>query len=211
MNELFNDSARGKLLVAGEYLVLAGATALALPLKYGQTLEVEETDTPGIEWESHAPSGKWFSARFDNRNFRVLTPENLKIAERLKTLLLAARQLNPWFLVSGKGFKVKTRSNYPLEWGLGSSSTLCYLVASWAGVKPHDLHTLTSNGSGYDVACAGSRDMLFYRLVDSQPETMPAFPGRAMVENTWFVYLGFKKNTEMEVTNFPCDGIQEGN
>ena len=34
----------GKLLISGEYVVLDGATALALPTKFGQSLEVVEID-----------------------------------------------------------------------------------------------------------------------------------------------------------------------
>ena len=34
----------GKFLLTGEYLVLKGATALALPLKKGQSLDVEILD-----------------------------------------------------------------------------------------------------------------------------------------------------------------------
>ena len=34
----------GKLLISGEYVVLDGATALALPTRFGQTLEVEEIE-----------------------------------------------------------------------------------------------------------------------------------------------------------------------
>ncbi len=36
--------AHGKLLISGEYLVLSGAEALAVPLKKGQWLEVEEAN-----------------------------------------------------------------------------------------------------------------------------------------------------------------------
>ncbi|MBR5216496.1 MAG: hypothetical protein IKV80_09795 [Bacteroidales bacterium] len=45
----------GKFLLTGEYLVLKGATALALPLKKGQSLEVENLDSNDglIHWDAY--------------------------------------------------------------------------------------------------------------------------------------------------------------
>jgi mevalonate kinase len=43
----------GKLLITGEYLVLDGAKALALPTKFGQNLTVEEGANQEISWTSH--------------------------------------------------------------------------------------------------------------------------------------------------------------
>ena len=44
----------GKFLLTGEYLVLKGATALALPLKKGQSLDVETLDSNEglIHWDA---------------------------------------------------------------------------------------------------------------------------------------------------------------
>ena len=41
----------GKLLITGEYLVLDGAKAFALPTKFGQKLTIEETE--GHCWTAH--------------------------------------------------------------------------------------------------------------------------------------------------------------
>jgi mevalonate kinase len=38
----------GKLLLTGEYLVLEGATALAVPTKFGQDLSVEKIKEPQV-------------------------------------------------------------------------------------------------------------------------------------------------------------------
>lgn len=47
----------GKLMITGEYLVLAGASALAMPVKYGQTLRVIQREAENrdlsILWETH--------------------------------------------------------------------------------------------------------------------------------------------------------------
>ena len=42
----------GKLLITGEYLVLDGAKALALPTKYGQYLTVTSGTNQEIHWTS---------------------------------------------------------------------------------------------------------------------------------------------------------------
>ena len=42
----------GKLLITGEYLVLNGAKALALPTKFGQSLEVSSIEEKKIIWTS---------------------------------------------------------------------------------------------------------------------------------------------------------------
>ena len=47
-----NFFANGKLLLTGEYAVLRGACALALPTKFGQHLTVEENNSNFINWKS---------------------------------------------------------------------------------------------------------------------------------------------------------------
>ena len=48
----------GKFLLTGEYLVLKGATSLALPLKFGQSMEVETLDKNEnlIHWDASVKS-----------------------------------------------------------------------------------------------------------------------------------------------------------
>ena len=54
---------RGKLLLSGEYLVLKGARALALPTKLGQTLSFEKKQSSQLIWKSLDKNGlSWFSA-----------------------------------------------------------------------------------------------------------------------------------------------------
>jgi mevalonate kinase len=49
----------GKLLITGEYLVLDGAKAFALPTKFGQSLIIEEGSNKAIQWVSYDGS-VWF-------------------------------------------------------------------------------------------------------------------------------------------------------
>ena len=63
-----NFYSNGKLLLTGEYLVLDGAKALAIPTKFGQDLLVEPIQEPELIWASFTNTGDcWFEA-FGGRN-----------------------------------------------------------------------------------------------------------------------------------------------
>ena len=205
MNGVIKIHANGKLLITGEYLVLAGAKALALPVRFGQTMQVEESEGKYISWESYTFRQQWFEAKFDPTTFHVIHADNHTIATRLKNLLTAAHGLNPEFPVIYSGCKVSVSANYPVEWGLGSSATLIYLVARWAGVDPYELNRLVAMGSGYDIACAGKKELLFYRLDNGHADISIAHAGQALCENTWFTYLGNKQDSDGEIRLFLGD------
>jgi hypothetical protein len=76
------------------------------------------------------------------------------------------------------------------------------MVAAWAEVDAFDLYRLISNGSGYDLACASRKRLLYYQLRNGQPETTDAHAGKALRENTWFAYLGNKQDSAIEVNAF---------
>ncbi|MFZ4522524.1 MAG: GYDIA family GHMP kinase [Bacteroidales bacterium] len=194
--------ANGKLLLSGEYLVLEGAKALALPVRFGQQMIIHSEPGRILNWNSISPEGSWFTARFDPDAFNVLSATNQKVATTLKRLLVAARKLNPMFLKGSAGWSVQVTANYPLAWGLGSSSTLCYLVAEWAEIEAFELFRKVSEGSGYDIACAGRKELLFYQLNKGQPVITPVKEGKALRDNTYFVYLGHKQDTQKEVKAF---------
>ena len=59
--------ANGKLLITGEYLVLKGALALAVPLNKGQTLTVDESNESGLHWRAEIPNGFWFEVKFNDK------------------------------------------------------------------------------------------------------------------------------------------------
>ena len=101
----------GKLLITGEYLVLDGAKALAVPTKFGQDLIINKIDTPYLLWESFDTNNNiWFSCKFD---MVYLEPnvEN-KISQTLSGVLKEARSLNKNFLSDSSGFQVKTNLSF---------------------------------------------------------------------------------------------------
>lgn len=56
----------GKLMISGEYLVLSGARALAMPVSYRQTLTVEQrpASRPGLNWTTRVKGNSWLQAGF---------------------------------------------------------------------------------------------------------------------------------------------------
>jgi len=204
----------GKLLLTGEYAVLDGALSFALPTKYGQTLTINEVDSPLLFWTSLDEKGeKWFHTSlnldlFRNPEVEVSNElENLrtsedKVSEMLFRILLEAKRLNPEFLMGEIGYEVQTRLSFPREWGLGSSSTLIYNVAQWAKVDPFALLSKTFNGSGYDIACAQHNQPILYQLKDGEPFIKEIEFNPPFKDALYFVHLNRKQNSREGITRY---------
>ena len=150
----------GKLLLTGEYLVLDGALALAIPTSFGQSLEIASPDQGYIHWKSYDHLGNcWFEW-----SFNIEDKPNNGVRETLLKILSAARKLNPEFLTGSSGVEVKTTLDFPREWGLGSSSTLVNNIAQWAEVDPFKLLWNSFGGSGYDIAAASRDTPILYSV-----------------------------------------------
>jgi mevalonate kinase len=202
MTSSINARANGKLLISGEYLVLAGAKALALPVRFGQASEITENHDRVIRWISRQPDGVWFTCELDPADLRVRITNDPVTASVLSNLFQAARRLNGSFPEPETGFVVNVSANYPLAWGLGSSSTLISLVANWARVDPFALFRQVSEGSGYDIACAVRSGTIFYQWDGAQPLIWDAQPGEALRRYAYFVSLGNKQDSKKEVASF---------
>ncbi|MDX5321837.1 MAG: hypothetical protein LPK45_11910, partial [Bacteroidota bacterium] len=129
MEEIRKYRANGKLMLFGEYAVLDGCPAIAWPTRFGQELETrsDSVQVKGLYWKSINHKGEiWFEAYFDE-NFQLLHELQDEIALSLQKILLHAQALNPAFLHDGLYHEAIIRTDYPAEWGLGSSSTLVYL------------------------------------------------------------------------------------
>ena len=202
MESSINARANGKLLISGEYLVLAGAKALAFPLKFGQDLQVKENPVPVIHWISRQPEGEWFTCDLDPTECEIKATNKPATASSLRKLFKAAHTLNTSFPDKKTGSLVNVTANYPVEWGLGSSSTLIYLVARWANIDPFSLFRLVSEGSGYDIACADRTTMIFYQWDGIHPVITETQPGKALQDYAYFVSLGKKQDSSKEVRSF---------
>ena len=163
----------GKLLLTGEYLVLDGALSLAIPTKYGQSLETESIIDSKLIWKSFDEKGKvWFEDTFEiiNNEISLSVRNDNPISKRLLQILNETKKLNPDFLKAQNGFKISTKLDFPQNWGLGTSSTLINNIAQWANIDPYQLLENTFGGSGYDVACAQYNKPITYQLFDNQNE-----------------------------------------
>lgn len=191
--------AHGKLLLTGEYLVLKGAKALALPLKMGQSMTVAPGNQKNkISWEASTPGGQWFSCEIQFPGFKINDSNDLEKAELLKKIFETIRQLNPEFPFE-KGFHIHTNMEFEPQWGLGSSSTLIANLASWTNVDAYRLNELVFKGSGYDIACAKADGPVFYRKRENSMTVNLDFP---FEDHLFFVYSGTKKNTRHGIEHF---------
>lgn len=189
----------GKLLLTGEYLVLDGARALAIPTKKGQFLKVLPSNDSFIYWNSFDVNDQiWLFVKLDLK-FKVIETSAPDQTGFLVALLKAAKAFNPSFLESG--YKVSTYLEFPNDWGLGSSSTLISNVAQWAEVDPFKLHFEVTNGSGYDIACATANQPLLYTLNDS-PEVEVLDWNPPFADQIYFIHLNQKQRSNQEVERY---------
>ncbi len=203
--------ANGKLMISGEYLVLSGARALAVPVKYGQTLTIAEKKTvkPSVDWTTYEKGSKWLHIHFEGitlapNHDQGLSANKKNAAEFIRMLLLNAREMNPDFLNGTYAYDVTSEVEFDMSWGLGSSSSLIANIARWANVNPYQLLFSVSEGSGYDIACALHSKPLLYRYNgregEPQVETVHFNPGFA--QQLFFVYSGNKQDTAKEIRAF---------
>ena len=200
----FSFYGHGKVLLTGEYFVLDGAKALALPTVFGQSLSVRHfpSQSPHLNWKSLNHKGSpWFKAIFDLSNFKILNNGNDN--DRcflLQSIFKAIRKKKPSFLRGSFDIFISTHLEFPLEWGLGSSSTLIANMAKYASIPSLELFFSLCQGSGYDVVCADAEEPIFYK--SGQKEIMPASFHPNFRNHLFFVYLGHKKHTQEAVAHY---------
>lgn len=192
--------ANGKLLLTGEYLVLDGALAIALPTKLGQSLTIEPIEKDKLVWESrNSDNTTWFQHSFSHIHQEI---KNNGVAERLRLILLAAQRQNPAFLQKLR-YKVTTKLTFPRNWGLGTSSTLVYMIAQWANCDPFKLLFEAFGGSGYDIACAGATSPLTYQLhANLKPIFQPIDFNPSFKNQLYFVYLDKKQDSKQGIAHY---------
>ncbi len=199
-------TAHGKLLLTGEYFVLDGALALALPVRYAQSLHIEKTtDTPNrLLWESRDSDGSsWFSAEYELPSLQLLRSSDTPTADTLATLLLACRRQRPDFLGRSEGLHVLTQTDFPRAWGLGTSSTLIAALGRWSGADPYTVLFDTLSGSGYDIACAFAESPILYQLLEGRrPQVQAVEFAPPFADHLYFVYLGKKQDSREGIRRY---------
>lgn len=227
-------SSNGKLLITGEYLVMKGALSLALPLRKGQSLSIKKNNSKILHWQANKPDGVWFTADYELPSLNIIQTDDINLAQRLKGILVVAKQMSVDFLADNTGFDVNTALDFNPEFGFGSSSTLISNIAMWvnkdagnriqdAGCKKQDagnrmqktgsriidpylLLQNTFGGSGYDIACARSNNPILYQLINNDICVTDVKFNPPEKDNLYFVYLGKKQNSSESITAFKKDG-----
>jgi mevalonate kinase len=193
----------GKLLLTGEYVVLSGAKALAVPTQLGQWLRVNATEQNGMHWKSLDADGScWFETHFDWEEILSLPSAEQSVRNTLLTILQKAQQFNPDFLKNSTGISVTTSLSFPKKWGLGTSSTLINNLAQWAQVDAYRLLFASFGGSGYDIACAQHDTAVVYSLVNENPVVTPVVLDPRCKSHVYFVYLNQKQNSKEAIAAY---------
>ena len=194
----------GKLLLTGEYLVLDGAKALALPTKMGQNLQVVTHDKPTISWKSFDADGTiWFEDELELDaiiNYKEAAESSVK--NTLLTILHHAHLLHPSFFQETVGYQIETALTFPKKWGLGTSSTLINNLAQWLKIDAFELLNNSFGGSGYDIACAQNDTPIFYRLENQKPNVTPLDFQPEFASNLYFVYLNQKQSSKNAIAAY---------
>ncbi|NPA43472.1 MAG: 30S ribosomal protein S6 [Chlorobi bacterium] len=191
----------GKVLLTGEYAVLKGAKALSLPVKYGQTMIVKPQKNDLLEWKSYLKNNQLLldlKMTKDLEEVISVQPENAgsEIIEILRIL----KRMQPNLFK--RGYKIDTKFEFDLSYGLGSSSTLIANLSKWAQVNPFELLDATFNGSGYDVVTSLSgKPVLFQRTgLGRQWKFVKYYP--RFHKHLFFIHLNKKQPTHPVVQRF---------
>ncbi len=202
----------GKLLITGEYVVLDGTEAFALPTKYGQELKVNETNNEFLSWKSFDEQNtKWLDVNFSFENNILIPDQRNAFTERLSQILNTCLQLNKDCINSLQNKSIETYLDFNRNWGLGTSSTLIYTLSEWLKINPYELLEATFGGSGYDIACASVNSPLVYQIKDSEKISQNISFENNFKENLYFIFLNQKMNSREGIkhykTNFKKDTL----
>ena len=194
----------GKLLITGEYLVLDGAMAFALPTKTGQNLIIEQGNNKEIAWKSYdADCSIWFEDTLLVSDIsKETTTENESVKTTLTTILHEAFKLNPHFILNSVGYKITTELGFPKSWGLGTSSTLINNIAQWLQIDAFTLLKNSFGGSGYDIACAQNDTPILYHLEDGKPVVENVRFNPEFTKNVYFIYLNKKQSSKTAIAAY---------
>ena len=192
----------GKLLITGEYLVLNGAEALALPLSCGQSLNHKKTNDNLIKWNSYdLKNNVWFSTIIDKDKLNIIESSDSRVSKRLNEILKSIRNHNPEFL-NKNGCEIETKLNFHKDWGLGSSSTLISNLSKLANVDPYSILNETFGGSGYDIACSNVNHPILYSINNGERAIQKVEFDPTFQDNLYFIYLNRKQDSSKEILRY---------
>jgi len=187
-------SSYAKLLISGEYAVMKGARALAVPLKYKQHLYIKPDSGNFIRWKSYLPDKTlWMEAEFTRDLLKQTGGKKDSQAQLIRNILAVVKDLQPNLFK--RGYTMETRLEFSPQWGWGTSSSLIANLSKWAQVNPFELLDRTFDGSGYDVTVSlGGKQLLFWREGDKRRWQFVKWKPRFR-KHIYFVHLNRKQDT----------------
>jgi len=190
--------------LSAEYFVLDGALSLAVPLKFGQRLEVKEIENSNtIVWKSFDyKKNTWFEASYDLATLTIKTTTDRDTAKRLKDIFQSIQKQQPKLFDRKAGFEMESYLDFPRPWGLGTSSTLLSLLSQWSGTNAYQTLEETFGGSGYDIACAVADGPIYFQKIGTKINVEPAAFLPAFSDQLYFVYLGKKQNSRDGIAHY---------
>jgi mevalonate kinase len=194
----------GKLLLTGEYVVLDGAEALAVPTRFGQNLTIKQGVAQELKWTSFdADKSIWFEdiLTFSEIKNKDVSEKNDSVKNTLIEILHQASLQNPTIL-NDHGCEIETHLTFPRNWGLGTSSTLINNIAQWFQVDAFELLRKSFGGSGYDIACAQSNSPIIYQLENEIPNFKTVSFNPTFKDQIYFVYLNQKQSSKSAITTY---------
>jgi len=198
----------GKVLLTGEYTVLKGAKALSLPVKYGQSMSVKPQKNDVLEWKSILKNNELLLHLKMSKDLeKVLHVEPEKSGNEIIEILRVLKKMQPDLF--NQGYKIETKFDFDLGYGLGSSSTLVANLSKWAQVNPFELLDATFDGSGYDVVTSLSGKPVIFQVTGwgRQWEFVKFYP--KFHKHLFFVYLNKKQPTYPVVQRFKKVDVAE--
>ncbi|NJB86248.1 hypothetical protein GGR26_002016 [Lewinella marina] len=195
----------GKLLLLGEYFVLDGATALAVPTRRGQRFSVAAREGSTLEWTMTVAGDPSAHRRFtfSPDDWQAEEPaDDDPLRQRLRQLFHVAENLRPGCTRQLHGQRITTTLDFPPEWGLGSSSTLVWFLSELLDVNAYDLLEQTFGGSGYDLACAGAEGPILYTRNGNTPKVSEIDWNPDWLATTCFVYRNRKQNSREALARY---------
>ncbi|PLX14759.1 MAG: hypothetical protein C0599_18200 [Salinivirgaceae bacterium] len=195
-------------MITGEYLALQGATTFAVPLIFGQELEIEEVSHSLVYWRTLFKDKIIFHAIFETDQFNVLETSDTEKSSWIKSVFLAIRDQKEDFLVDS-GAEATATIDLHMNYGWGSSSSFITNLCKWADVNPFWVNMKVGGGSGYDIACATVSQPILYHNESNLPKYKEVDYHPEFTQNMWFIFQENKMNTADAIRGFRSKRVNE--
>lgn len=175
-----------------------------MPTRLGQWLRLNPApdNATAHQWKSRRKDGTvWFEGSFAEFG-TLLQATDMKVGRRLEDLFMSIEDQRPGFWGKQPFWSFETQLEFPLEWGLGSSSTLIAALSRWADIDPFQMMDDTLGGSGYDIACANARQPILFQRRTGRPNYVEIPYQPTFLDQICFVYLGQKQDSREGIQRF---------